>query len=863
MASAAQITTDNDLIGAAESPLAQGNPNGQQAADGRTVPVDQGDPDKQWDQGLGPNNEYLEQKRPDLTAVLWQMIRGYYMEGIVGRRHEIRKVKQARLFWQGLQYSLGWDSTAMEWLGLATPNQGLSVNEDKDAVEGGRYQFVTNFYQAFGLSFIALMSQDVPTVNWYPRSAQNDQDITTAKAASDVAELIQENNQPEELLKVISFYLWCDGVVVAHVREVTDGQRYGFHDAPQMELADAKLGPDVYECPWCHEETPAPMNQGMATKTGVMNCPECGAGMSEANFRPAPVGKVPKITAMLKKPNSAELISIHGALECNRPIYVDDPVQDGAYIGLQDEVHEARMRASYPQVADKILSGTPADAEDVYARASRLAIKQGMPTTHPGDALRSLVTRSRYWIEPWAFNSQDVPKEKRADLLKLFPDGCYVCYAGQQYCESRNESKKDHLRVLQPLPGDGQSRPAVGSSLISPQERYNIMSNIAQETYEFGIPPIYADPQVLDFDAIAEQVAEPAAHYPARQKPGQPLANSFFQPAPTVLSADAINYMTALFGEIAQFLTGLFPSIFGGDMMDQKTAAGYAMARDQALGRIGLYWRGIKWFWAEVMGLGVECFRKNRTEDVERVILGADGAYESKVISLADLKGRIQARPEADETFPRLKSQQRGALLGLLGLNDPVVAQALSEPANMGTIKSILGLTDLVIPGEDSRNKMLRQIQELLTAQPMQVPGAVDPASGMPGPPQMLSTMQPGPFDRFAIELEEGVRWVNSPEGLEAKRTNPGGYANVIAYLQTLQKQVQAQQSGTQKPPSESINFKDLPPDGQVQMAKQAGIALSLPAMIQQKVQDKAEKDAQLKIRLGNLQKTKSAEAQA
>jgi len=102
-----------------------------------------------------------------------------------------------------------------------------------------------------------------------------------------------------------------------------------------------------------------------------------------------------------------------------------------------------------------------------------------------------------------------------------------VAFAGDVYCESRSESMDDHWRVLHALPGDGQNRPSVGDSLVQVQERYNVLSNMQAETYEYGIPPIYADPQVLDFDALANQVAEPAAHFPARARPGQPLAADF------------------------------------------------------------------------------------------------------------------------------------------------------------------------------------------------------------------------------------------------------------------------------------------------------------------------------------------------
>jgi hypothetical protein len=440
----------------------------------------------------------------------------------------------------------------------------------------------------------------------------------------------------------------------------------------------------------------------------------------------------------------------------------------------------------------------------------------------------------------------------RPKLLELFPDGCYVAFAGEGYCESRNESKKDHWRVLQPLPGDGQNRPAVGSSLISVQERYNILSNTVQENAEFGIPPLYADPQVLDFDAVANQVAEPAAHYPARARAGQALADGFFQPQPGQLPAEIMQQMDNMFGGIAQFLTGLFPAVFGGSMQGSKTAEEYAMARDQALGRLGLYWRGIKWFWAETMQLAVECFRKNRPDDVTVAVLGEDGDFKSKVIRLADLRGNIQARPEADETFPRLKSQQKSVMMNMLNGAEanPVLGQIFAEPANLGEVKRMLGMNDIVIPGEDSRNKQLREITQLLQGAPL--PGMPDPAKGMPG--QMQSTVPLQPLDRHDVEFEECKRWANSEAGQQARMENPAGYANVIAHAMQHKAQI-AQNDGAKKPPSESINFKDMPPSGKAQMAAQAGIQLSPEELEAKEAQDKAEKAAELKARLGNKEK--------
>src|SRR6202022_2982622 len=417
---------------------------------------------------------------------------------------------------------------------------------------------------------------------------------------------------------------------------------------------------------------------------------------------------------------------------------------------------------------------------------------------HPGDALMNLITFDRTWLRPWAFYSIE-DAEVRAELLALFPDGCYVAFAGDAYCESRSESMDDHWRVLHALPGDGQNRPSVGDSLVQVQERYNVLSNMQAETYEYGIPPIYADPQVLDFDALANQVAEPAAHFPARAGPGQPLAAGFFQPAPAQVPPDMLRHQQDLIGPVAQFLTGLFPAVFGGNMEDVKTASGYALARDQALGRLGLVWRRMKQFYADVLLLSVDVFRKNRPEDAEIPLLGPDGVFDSHVIRIADLKGNICVHPEADETFPRLKSQQRGVLHQMFSINDPMIQRALTEPANLGDIKNVLGLTELVIPGEESRNKQLREIQQLLASAPIVISMSaggtahVAPASlpansdssigdeqrqqdaGATVPLVLPSVPVDQLLDDHAVEFEECKRWANSDAGQAARMTNPAG----------------------------------------------------------------------------------------
>ncbi len=527
-------------------------------------------------------------------------------------------------------------------------------------------------------------------------------------------------------------------------------------------------------------------------------CSNCGALLTEENFVAAETVTVPTGQTRLRVPNGQEVITIVGGLELKTPPWAND-MHEYPYLQWNMEVHQARLRAAYPHAADKI--GAPvASGMQEYERLARLAQSQGGPLTEGGDFNINLITFQRTWLRPWSFFALE-DKSLRDELLQLFPDGAYCAFAGDAYCESRNENMDDHWRVLHALPGDGSSgRPALGDSLISVQERFNTLSNLQIETYEYGVPPIYADSEVLDFDSLQGQSAEPGAHYPARAKPGQSLAAGFFQPEPARVPPDLAQHAANLMGPIAQFLTGAFPALFGGSMANNDTAAGYSMARDQAMGRIGLVWRRMKFFHADVMLLAVDCFRTNRPNDVEVTLLGAGAAFESKWIRLADLKGNLFSYPETDEQYPTLWSQQRAVLLQLLSNPDPQMQAVLAHPENMALIKRLIGLEEFVIPDEESRTKQYREIAQLVAESPVL---RRDDATGVE---LILPTIMPDEFaDNHATELEICMRWFSSDAGQVAKIESPSGYANVRAHAmfhrEYLLKQQRQAQQGTAIPP--------------------------------------------------------------
>ena len=821
------------------------------------VPTEGPAPVAQSSAPYGLNNEQLPDR---LQEALRRLVFQFSTESELSRRQEIRRIKQAHQFWRGLQY-LWWSERDQNW---HLPFEQKLLN-DSSIDSMPRYEFVTNIYQAFGLSLIAVLSQDVPRMRFFPSSAQAEEDVAAAKAATEVASLVERNNRIGNLIVDEAFNLWTDGKVGAYVRFVVDGQRFGFHPETEIAAREVKLGDDMYVCPDCGTETPAAAPNSTrppaATAVGAglkpaptaetlasaepsaasaslaMSCSQCGALLTEEDFVAAETITVPSAQTRLRVPNGQEVITIVGGLELKTPPWAND-THEYPYLQWNMEVHQARLRAAYPHAADKI--GSPvANGMQEYERLARLAQSQGGPITEGGDFNPNLITFQRTWLRPWAFFALE-DKSLRDELLQLFPDGAYVAFAGDAYCESRNENMDDHWRVLHALPGDGSSgRPALGDSLISVQEHFNTLSNLQIETYEYGIPPIYADSEVLDFDSLQNQTAEPGSHYPARAKPGQSLAAGFFQPEPAQVPPDLAEHADSLMGPVAQFLTGAFPALFGGAMSNNDTAAGYSMARDQAMGRIGLVWRRMKFFHADIILLAVDCFRRNRPNDVEVTLLGAGAAFESKWIRLVDLKGNLFSYPETDEQYPTLWSQQRAVLMQLMANPDPQIQSVLAHPENMALIKRMIGLEEFVIPDEESRTKQYREIAQLVAEAPIVVrqgvvgaqhavpaspagaPGAnpwrdaghstradavgagsepSDAQNPLPALELTLPSVMPDEFaDNHAVELEICMRWFSSDAGQVAKIESPAGYANVRAHAMfhreyLLKQQRQAQQ---------------------------------------------------------------------
>lgn len=513
-----------------------------------------------------------------------------------------------------------------------------------------------------------------------------------------------------------------------------------------------------------------------------------------------------------KVPKAREITTIYGALESKVPLTTKD-MSEWMYAITSVEFDIALVKDLLPTVKNKLGNSVQACLEADYARTARVSVAEGTPVlSQGGDGLAHLVTVDNVWLRPCAFVLAS--EECRAELLEFFPDGAHVTFAGDKYAKSENECMDDHLAECHALPGDGQNRQSLGATEVPVQELFNDMMNLHAEGFEFCVPATWIAEDAVDIDAVNEQQAQYGAHYPAEKKPGEALADSFYTETPVQIPEAMSAFTTELQGPLSQFLTSQQPALFGGEMNDQKTARGYAMARDQALGVMGLIWMPFTYFVSKVMLQAVMEAAKNRPEDkpIAEMVPTQGGAQDRELIEvdISALKGNLACYPETDENFPESWTQKSNKYMSLVEASaaNPAIAAILAHPDNQALGKDLIGLEDLVIPDADSRDKQLKEIAELLSGIPIpntemmeQVAtiSKIGQATANPVPPpdpeKLLQSSVPiDPiFDNHAVEFEECKRWINSKEGQKAKQEQQEGFENVRLHAIAHQQEMQAQ----------------------------------------------------------------------
>jgi hypothetical protein len=754
---------------------------------------------------------------------------------LVSRRLQVRDAWKARYFWRGNQHLLAGRNGA--WVLPQMVQMGGQSYDD----HGGE----TNMYLAFGDTITASLTAATPSVRFEPEDPKNPAGITAAEQADKAKMLIERSNNCIVLQEDMARYFWTDGLCFVYTRHVLDAQRFGYTHPDLDEVHD-----ELSYLPELGGEGPE------GAPKGAQSAPAGASGGSTGRGNP----------------RGSEVIRVFGTLEVKAPMQAND-LDASDYVQWSEEIDVNRGKTMYPEVADEIQASTAPTAESDYERLARTSIMMGMrPSNMTNDSMTYNCTIQRTWVRP-AFYVEEKNDDLRNWLYDNFPKGMHVVMIGSTVCEARNEAFSDHWVLIHARPGDGMHRPALGTPLIPLQEKLNDCMDLVHESFMHLIPIKWVDSEGLDANALADIQSRPNTYLKMKRRVDKALADNFFVEPQIQIADGLLTYIEKLFGEMAQFLCGAFPALFGGNTGSNDTAQGIASQRDQALGRIGLTWRNMRAGYAKIMQQAVMAAAEHRKEIMAGTIQGGDGTDLKIAIDPDDLKAKLLCFPDSDENFPESWVAQRMVWMNLLeqAKANPILAGILQAPRNQLIAKDKIGVPELVIPTAASSRKQLSEIMILLETGPVPNPAlqeaeekvkelfaqaqaqgiAADPnvvaqiQESIASIPPMVSTVPIGKLDNHQIEVAEISTWANDPEGIRAAATNPDGFQNVMTHYDEHMAAIAEAAKGNppaaaEKPVSESLNFKDLPPEGQVQLAAKAGIKLDLAKLQQDAAQDRA-----------------------
>lgn len=734
----------------------------------------------------------------DLALAVWRLLMDMEEQDEIPRRYEIREILKRRLFFRGEQY-WWWNADQGMWMPPTQVPAG-----DLNDFEQPAFQHVTNIIQSTLLGLCSVLSQNTMNTRFYPKKASDEKQVQSAKNASSVVDYVHRNNDWQNRLDECTYFMGTDGFLGSYSRYVSDAEKFGIDEQDVYAAKEQELAPPSVEC--TNPECEGFSADGTTEETPT--CPNCGQPLASI---PALTVNVPEKIGTLQLPRGQEVISFVPALQLKRTMWADEQ-SEFLYMDWITDLHKSKAISVYPDKEQKIAGGagdTDGGTANTYERIARRLLYLGTGR-HTGMVLKDLGTFRRVWIRRAAFKgiAGHDPKEavpcQRCQLEQLFPDGCHIVFFNDVYCESRNESMDEKWETMQTMPGEGQLRETLISATMPVQEQLNDCINLLFEICMYGVPEGFADQDLIDFEARSKQTANAGNLTPTKQGLGPNTdirAKLMFTPAVEPSQA-MMKYIDMLLNAIPQMLSGYFPALFGGDTGQNDTAAGIAMQRNQAMGRIGRAWRRMQVFVANTDLKAVRCFAKNRQEEVEVPKLSKSGEFESDFLNPQDLQGDMTAYPEVDSQYPTLQSDIRALMTNLYNNapGNPLTLQVVQQPENLEYIFRTMGANDLEVPGEAQRTKTYKDIDQLLQEQPQQSDAAPaqpptpdNPQGAPPQDAQFIPSVKPDPdVDDLKVASETCKNWLI--ENFEVSKTNPMGYENVKAYKKACDMMGKAQQ---------------------------------------------------------------------
>lgn len=796
---------------------------------------------------------------PDVSRLLKQSITQFVASNVrpVVETDKVvwnAQLRRNELYYRGLQsLAYGLSGPGLVDYKPVGPGQPLQLNNGQ--VDQSLYDYVLNFFQGDVDTFIAVIGARSPNGQAQARDLCNERQVRLKLKADRVNSYLESHWNVDQLHPQLVRGLALYGTMFSYTRYSISQQKYGVTQVPQYTVQHVPLGPAFYECRFCGAETLADQAQAQAAQTpglppGMVPCSRCGNPLGpEALIQP---DSVPSLVPNGVEPyaNGAVELSILNPAHITCPVWCRD-LDYAPWLIYETEDDKGAIVRAYPELRSKAYDEAyfiDQGAAGASGRYTRELLTSASGYQIPRTRARWLHTR--LWFAPscYEYLPNDKSGQLRDWLYETYPDGIRVPMINGQLLSGgvstdgtempnrlANERLTSVWAACKPKPSEMIFSDPYFECMIQMQDTVNDSVSMIIEQAERSNPFVIADPEIIDPDMLREYANVPGEFKFAKRGSVGSLDKGFFRVPAAELNPVLIQFIDKYVAWCRE-ITGITPALFGGgDSGPQKTAHQYEIMRNQAMMKLGIPWKQIRTFWAKTRENGIYQAAK----------------YSGGMLFANDVRGTVEMQQiegiwellqggwfiQTEENMPATIGQRRDFVMNALSNMQPEARQeiGMSEPDNIVKIQEAIGMADWETPNYRQVIRIHDVINQLAQAQPNPgMPGPPDPVTGMPGPP---GPPQPSiPFDKFLFDPVLALKVVRSylwNRGADMEVSNPGGYANIVAYGQAAQ---DAAGPGTPPPPppklSISANIADLTPPAQEAVFQYEGIPVEPGTMI-------------------------------
>jgi hypothetical protein len=634
--------------------------------------------------------------------------------------------------------------------------------------------------------FMAVMGQSAPRVKVVANDPQDTQDISAAKDADAVLRDLWDKIEADRKQRVLAFHQYTTGPTFLRAVWVRDAKKYGQTVEPSIQL---QPGPDG---------NPIPVEAGEPQV--YVN------GDAELHIYTVMEVSVPFMAKTLEnQPLRCEVMRSKWDLLAT---YAGKDGKAGPLEEYRDgDLPDDEMSQSS--------STTAAEARESVANPSRMG-RQRRP-----DQWRF----REDWIPTYLYEAVS-DRGFREILKRQYPDGLYVAKVGSIKVDIDNRKVTDEWSTCKTGRGEKILEDPIASDSVPIQRTLNDLVGMAQETILRAITQTIIDSSLVDREKWSKKEAMPAEMLLTAMPVDGNLSNRVFQIPPARLS-DQVMPFTQFLRTSQQEITGIRPEVSGGGQPTQ-TYREAKQRKDQALMQLSPQAQEMQYAWESASENLIKLRAKYGAGTIKSPRKGAYG-FESDTVDLARLSD-TGWHCESDDNFPMSSADRFDKMWALLKEFPPEVQQALSimDPINLEQTLELLQIPGYESVIEDHKQKTLKDIEQLLAAQPVDGPPG---PSGEPG--QKQCSLPIDQYDNHAFVASFVQVWMISGTGQKAKLAQPAGFENVLLFWQAQQ---QAAQPPQPPPPplvrtqlNVSTKLEDMPPQLTDEVLQGAGMAPLTP----------------------------------